>query len=248
MLYELAHRDRVSAADLARELSLDPGYLSRLLAAFTKRKLIVREASPGDGRLALVSLTRRGRDASSRSMRNPAEAIGEILAPLSAADRARLVAGLATVRAALGDGAGHNAAAPSFMLRGHQPGDIGWVIHRQGKLYAEEYGWDETYEALVAEILAAFIKTFDAKRERAWIAEIDGAIGRLGVSGAAIRRGGKAPPALCRALGARHMGWARGWSRSASPSPAARATARYRCGRTTCWLRPGASTKATASG
>lgn len=175
VLYELAHRDRVSAADLARELSLDPGYLSRLLAAFAKRRLIVREASPGDGRLALVSLTRRGRDAFAPLDAKSAEAVGEMLAPLSEAERERLVAGLSAVRAALGDG-GQRAAAPSVVLRGHQPGDIGWVIHRQGKLYAEEYGWDETYEALVAEILAAFVKSFDPKRERAWIAEIDGAI------------------------------------------------------------------------
>jgi GNAT superfamily N-acetyltransferase len=77
------------------------------------------------------------------------------------------------VRAALGDRA---SAERSLVLRAHQPGDIGWVIHRQGKLYAEEYGWDETYEALVAEILAAFVKNFDAKRERAWIAEVDGEI------------------------------------------------------------------------
>ena len=175
LLYELAARDRVSAADLARELSLDPGYLSRLLAAFAKRKLIVREPSPGDGRLALVSLTRRGRDAFGPLDARSSEAVAEMIAPLSEADRKRLVAGMVAIRSALGDTPPRPAAAP-IVLRGHQPGDIGWVIHRQGKLYAEEYGWDETYEALVAEILAAFVKNFDAKRERSWIAEMEGAV------------------------------------------------------------------------
>jgi DNA-binding MarR family transcriptional regulator/GNAT superfamily N-acetyltransferase len=173
VLYELARRDRVSAADLARELALDPGYLSRLLAGFAKRKLIVRERAKGDGRLALVSLTAKGRAAFGPLDARSSAAVAEMIAPLAAADRRRLVGAMQTVRAALGDAP---AASRSVVLRGHQPGDIGWVIHRQGKLYAEEYGWDETYEALVAEILSAFVKKFDARRERAWIAEMDGEV------------------------------------------------------------------------
>ena len=175
VLYELAARDRTNAADLARELSLDPGYLSRLLAGFARRKLIARERSEGDGRLALISLTKRGHDVFGPLDAKSSEAVAEMIAPLTEADRDRVVAGMAALRAAFGDTPARSSSPP-IVLRGHQPGDIGWVIHRQGRLYAEEYGWDETYEALVAEILSAFVKNFDARRERAWIAEMDGAI------------------------------------------------------------------------
>ncbi|HVZ15008.1 MAG TPA: helix-turn-helix domain-containing GNAT family N-acetyltransferase [Bauldia sp.] len=174
VLYELAERDRVSAADLARELALDPGYLSRLLAAFARRKLITRRRAEGDGRLVLVSLTAKGREAFAALDARSSDAVQQMIAPLAAADRRRLVEAMQAIRAALGDAP--STARRSLVLRSHQPGDIGWVVHRQGRLYAEEYGWDETYEALVAEILSSFIKNFDATRERAWIAEMDGEI------------------------------------------------------------------------
>ena len=96
-----------------------------------------------------------------------------MLAPLGPHDRTRLRAAMATVEALLSDAP---REPPALVLRRHQPGDIGWIIHRQGRLYAEEYGWDETYEGLVAEILAGFVKNFDPRRERAWIAEMDGGI------------------------------------------------------------------------
>jgi len=172
VLYELFERGRISAADLARELSLDPGYLSRLLAAFAKRKLIARERAEGDGRLTLISLTAKGRAAFLPLDARSSDAVAEMIAPLGGDDRRRLVAAMQTIRAVLGEAPA--AGARPWVLRGHQPGDIGWVIHRQGKLYAEEYGWDETYEALVAGILSAFVKNFDPKRERSWIAEMDG--------------------------------------------------------------------------
>lgn len=173
LLYELAQREGSSAADLARDLGLDPGHLSRTLQGLEKAGLIARTPDAADGRRSRIDLTAAGRDAFRPLDRQSAEAVAGMLAPLAPHDRARLVAALASVEALLSDAP---RAAPALVLRRHQPGDIGWIIHRQGRLYAEEYGWDETYEALVAEILAAFVKSFDATRERAWIAEMDGEI------------------------------------------------------------------------
>ena len=173
LLYELAHRDGPSAAELARDLGVDPGYLSRTLRKLEKAGLIARTSDVGDGRRSRIGLTEDGRAAQTPLEQQSDEAMADILAPLGRHDRTRLTAALSTVETLLSD---TPRSAPALVLRRHQPGDIGWIIHRQGKLYAGEYGWDETYEGLVAEILAAFVKNFDARRERAWIAEMDGEI------------------------------------------------------------------------
>ncbi len=173
ILYELAHRDGLSAAALARDLGLDPGYLSRTLQTLEKAGLIARAADARDGRRSRIGLTGAGRAAQEPLERQSDAAVGAMLAPLGPHDRKRLTTALAAVERLLSDAP---RGRPALVLRRHQPGDIGWIVHRQGRLYAEEYGWDETYEGLVAEILAAFVKNFDARRERAWIAEIDGEI------------------------------------------------------------------------
>ena len=173
LLYELAHRDGLSAAGLARDLGLDPGYLSRTLQGLEKAGLIARVPDAEDGRRSRIDLTEAGRAAYTPLDAQSARSVGDMLAPLKPHDRTRLVAALTTVEALLSDAP---LGQPALVLRRPQPGDIGWIIHRQGRLYAEEYGWDETYEGLVAEILAAFVKKFDESRERAWIAEMDGEI------------------------------------------------------------------------
>ncbi len=173
ILYELAHRGGVSAAELARDLGLDGGYLSRTLQKLENVGLIARLPDAGDGRRSHIDLTDAGRQAYAPLNAQSASAVADMLAPLGPHDRTRLVAALTTVESLLSDAPRDRSA---LVLRRHQPGDIGWIVHRQGKLYAEEYGWDETYEGLVAEILAAFVRNFDAKRERAWIAEMDGQI------------------------------------------------------------------------
>jgi len=173
VLYELAQRDGLTAAKLAKSLGLDPGYLSRILRAFAKRGLLKRTRSAADGRESLLALTKAGRAAfAPLNARSEAE-IGAMLKRLPAADQRRLVSAMATIEHLLGE---PRAAAEPYLMRGHQPGDIGWVIHRQGVLYAEEYGFDESFEALVAEIAARFVNRFDPARERCWIAERDGAI------------------------------------------------------------------------
>jgi DNA-binding MarR family transcriptional regulator/GNAT superfamily N-acetyltransferase len=174
LIYELAARGQTTAAALAADLALDPGYLSRLVRTLADRDLVARTPSPSDGRETVLALTEAGRAAFAPLEQKSNDAIGALLAPLTDAARRNVIAATETITRAFAPGA--TIAPRATILRRHQPGDIGWVTHRQGKLYAEEYGWDETYEALVAEILSAFVKNFDARRERAWIAEVDGAI------------------------------------------------------------------------
>jgi DNA-binding MarR family transcriptional regulator/GNAT superfamily N-acetyltransferase len=173
VLYELAHREQATAAELGRGLGLDAGYLSRILAGFEKRRLLERRRSADDGRRSLLSLTRRGQEAFAPIHARSRDDIGALLRGLSDADQARLVEALATVERLLG--ARPEPKAP-YLLRPHQPGDMGWVVHRHGVLYAQEYGFDERFEALVATIVAKFIERLDPARERCWIAEKDGRI------------------------------------------------------------------------
>lgn len=173
VLYELAHRDSVTAADLGRDLGLDAGYLSRLLKRFGAQGLIHRSPSKDDRRQFLLSLSDKGRAAFEVLNHASATQVSAMLSGLSAGARERLVQAMTTVENLVGDGAKPDLPC---ILRPHQPGDIGWIAHRQGLLYAQEYGWDQTFEALVAEIAAAFVRNFDPQRERCWIAERGGEI------------------------------------------------------------------------
>ncbi len=173
VLFELARRDRLTASTLCRDLGLDAGYLSRLLKKFETRGLIARAPSEHDARQTMLSLTAAGRDAFAPLDADAHDEIAALLASMTADERDRLVKAMRRVQSLLDDGP--DRAVP-FILRPHAPGDIGWIIHRHGVLYAEEYGWDENLEALAAEIAAAFVKSFDPKRERCWIAERDGEI------------------------------------------------------------------------
>ncbi|MGQ9368113.1 bifunctional helix-turn-helix transcriptional regulator/GNAT family N-acetyltransferase [Azospirillum sp. ST 5-10] len=173
VLYELAHRDGLTASGLGRELGLDAGYLSRILKGFEGQGLLTRTPAPDDGRQTVLALTPAGHAAFAPLNRASHDEVAALLGRLPAADRARLVAAMGTVQRLLDEGP---ADDPPFLLRPHRPGDIGWVVHRQAVLYAEEYGWDDSFEALVAEILAQFLRGFDPQRERAWIAERDGAV------------------------------------------------------------------------
>jgi DNA-binding MarR family transcriptional regulator/GNAT superfamily N-acetyltransferase len=173
VLYELAHRDGLTAAELGRELGLDPGYLSRILKRFEARGLVERAPAAGDGRQVALVMTAAGRDAFAPLNRASETQARDLLADLPAPRREQLVTAMAIVERLLG-GAGEPSVP--YILRPLRVGDIGWIIRRQGMLYAEEFGWDETFEALVAEIAAAFVRTFDPKREGCWIAEREGEI------------------------------------------------------------------------
>lgn len=174
VLYELAHRDRPTATELGNELALDPGYLSRILRKFEQQGLIEKLPSESDGRQTLLSLTPVGRAAFAPLDERSRGQVGDFLARLSVDDQRRLMAAMRTITGLLSEQA-EDQIAP-YVLRPHRPGDMGWVVHRQALLYAQEYGWDETFEALVAEIVAKFVQLFDPKRERCWIAERDGEI------------------------------------------------------------------------
>jgi DNA-binding MarR family transcriptional regulator/GNAT superfamily N-acetyltransferase len=173
VLYELAHRELPTATDLVRELGVDAGYLSRILRGFKRRGLIVRTPSTTDGRQTLLSLTPRGRKAFAPLNARSHDEVAVMLSALPAAGQVGVIAAMRTIQRLLD--AQPEPKAP-YLLRPHQPGDMGWIIHRHGVLYAREYGWDETFEALVAEIAARFIRHFDPKRERCWIAEREGEV------------------------------------------------------------------------
>jgi DNA-binding MarR family transcriptional regulator/GNAT superfamily N-acetyltransferase len=171
-LYEIATREAPTAATIARDLSLDPGYLSRLLGGLERRGLVSRVRSETDGRQSLLRLTETGRNAFAELDARSSGEMARLLSVLTPAQCRRLVGALHIVESLLGE---PEKQVP-FLLRAHRPGDLGWVIHRHAVLYAEEYGWDGQFEAFVAEIAAAFVKSFDATRECCWIAERRGEI------------------------------------------------------------------------
>jgi DNA-binding MarR family transcriptional regulator/GNAT superfamily N-acetyltransferase len=176
VLYELAHRNGLTAGTLCAELGVDAGYLSRTLRAFEKNGLITREPSKADGRQSLLSLTSKGRRVFAPLESRSNEQVVSMLANLSPPQCKCLVQAMGTIRRLLGGDHSADDRKTPYLLRTHQPGDMGWVVHRHGVLYAQEYGYDERFEALVAEIVAEFIQHFDAKRERCWMAEKDGDI------------------------------------------------------------------------
>jgi len=173
VLYELAHHRETTASELATDLGLDSGYLSRILRDFQDRRFIVRKPSRNDGRKSLLRLTDKGERAFASINAASQRDIGVMLGALSSPEQSRVLGAMDTIQGLLGAPAEHGEP---YLLRPHQPGDMGWVVHRHGVLYAQEYGWDERFEALVAEIVAKFIQNFDPKHERCWIAEKDGEI------------------------------------------------------------------------
>ena len=172
VLYELAHRDNPAAKEIGIELGLDPGYLSRIVQSFDERGLITRTPLPSDRRQYRLSLTAKGRQAFAKLDRSSHDDVADMLAALPRGDGERLIEAMATIERVLGLPRVSRSAA---ILREPRPGDMGWVVQSHGSLYASEYGFDSSFEGLVAEIAAKFLASFDASRERCWIADIDGA-------------------------------------------------------------------------
>jgi len=175
VLYELAHRDQPTATALGRELGLDAGYLSRILRGFERRGLVLKTRSAADGRQSHLSLTAQGRKIFAPLNARSHDEVAALLERLSPVAQARVVGAMQTIERLLGNRA--EVAPPAgYLLRSPQPGDLGWVVHRHGAVYAQEYGYDERFEALVAEIVAQFVQRYNAKRERCWIAEQGGEV------------------------------------------------------------------------
>ncbi len=183
VMYEIAHREGLTAAELADGLDLDRGYLSRLLKGFETKKLLARTASREDARRQHLRLTAAGKRVLEPLERRSQEQIRKMLSVLDDQRQRAVLEAMDVIRGAFDDGhrsdrtaAGTptSPAAPGVTLRSHRPGDMGWVVQRHGEIYHQEYGWNEDFEALVAEIAAEFVRKLDAKRERCWIAEREG--------------------------------------------------------------------------
>ena len=170
LLWELAHCEHTTATELAQALDLDPGYLSRLLRGLKERGLLKTSRSSTDARQTRLSISAAGRRAFAPLERRSQAEVAALLAGLSDGQQHDLLAAMARIEALLGA----PAKSGAFVLRAQRPGDIGWVVSRHGALYAQEYGWDLRFEALVAHIAAGFIEHFDPSREACWIAEREG--------------------------------------------------------------------------
>jgi len=171
VLYELAHREELAAKEIGTELGLDAGYLSRIVQKFGEDGMITRKPLASDRRQFQLSLTDKGRQAFAKLDRSSHDEVGAMLAALAPGDRSRLTGAMATIERLLGEQA---TPIPRATLREPRPGDMGFVVQSHGALYASEYGFDAAFEALVADIAAKFLTSFDASRERCWIAELDG--------------------------------------------------------------------------
>jgi DNA-binding MarR family transcriptional regulator/ribosomal protein S18 acetylase RimI-like enzyme len=172
VLYELAHRESPTAAELGKDLGVDAGYLSRILQRFKKQELAASKPAPSDARQSLLSLTTRGRTEAATLNDRSQQKVAAILNGLPAADQARLVEAMRTIEALLGG----KPRERKYVLRDRQPGDLGWIVYLHGSLYAREYGWSDEFEAFVAGIAAEFINNYDPEWERCWIAELDGRV------------------------------------------------------------------------
>ena len=176
VLYELAHREGLTASDLVRELGLDAGYLSRILRGFQKRGFVGRSPSARDRRRAVLTLRPAGRRAIAPLEERSCAEAAALLAPLAPPDQALLQDALSTVERLLGGSEAPPRNAADVVLRDLRPGDAGWIAHRHGVLYAREWGYDQRFEAVVARILSDFVLHFDATGERCWIAEWQGSV------------------------------------------------------------------------
>ncbi|TFZ00759.1 GNAT family N-acetyltransferase [Ramlibacter henchirensis] len=171
VLYELAHRDQPTASELGRDLSLDPGYLSRILRRFEHKGWLERVPSPADARQSLLRLTRSGREAFEPLQQRSRDEASALLQPLPPGQRERVIAAMQTVQRLL---APDEARTRTVQLRDPRPGDLGWVVMQHGEIYAREYGYSDEFEALVAEVASGYLKNFDPHWEKGWIAELDG--------------------------------------------------------------------------
>jgi DNA-binding MarR family transcriptional regulator/GNAT superfamily N-acetyltransferase len=174
VIFELAASGQADAAGLTRRLDIDPGYLSRVLGRLGAAGVISRHRSPDDGRRQVIELTGNGRQAAATLGERSDRQVRELLAALPGSKQRRLTSAMAAIEEILGSGSASTPKPAAYLLRSPGPGDLGWMVQRHGELYAQEYGWDSSFEALVARIVADYAADHDPRREAAWIAEVDG--------------------------------------------------------------------------
>ena len=173
VLFEIANGENATASDIGKALDLDAAYLSRLLQKFEKDGLVTRTRSGADARVSFLGLSSTGRKqftaANQREVENTTAMLGRLKTP----EQARLVEAMGAIESLLGKGTAA-AEKPGYVLREPGPGDFGWIVAAHGRLYGEEYGWGGNFEGLCAQIVADFVNKFDPKKERCWIAEMNG--------------------------------------------------------------------------
>jgi DNA-binding MarR family transcriptional regulator/GNAT superfamily N-acetyltransferase len=174
IIFEIAQRENLTASDLTKELGLDAGYLSRVLNSLEQKEIIDKVRSEQDARQRILHLTSKGQKAFDLLNQRSHDEIAELLNELAERDQQRLINAMETIEDLL-EGKGLKFSEP-FFLRQHEPGDMGSIVHKHGVIYAEEYGWDERFEALVSQIVADFINNYKPNKERCWIAEMDGEV------------------------------------------------------------------------
>src|SRR5215471_15830460 len=174
VLYELAHRDKPTATEIAEALGLDRGYLSRILRGFMERDLVYKTSSREDGRQNLLSLTSRGRMSFAAIDKRSQDDVASILAKIPAGEQDRVVSAMGAIERLLDAPCDPERKPPAYVLRPPATGEMGWVVARHAALYAQEYGWGVRFEGLCAEIVAQMIASHDPARDRHWIAEMDG--------------------------------------------------------------------------
>lgn len=170
VLYELAHRKTTTASELSQDLGFDAGYLSRILQRFASQGLISRRQSATDGRQTILTLTPRGGEAYAPLNRRQNAEVAAMLDEIPESEQTRAIAAMRQIETAFSA----SSAVEPYIIRTHQPGDIGWVIGKHGEIYAREYGWNITFEAYVAGVTSKFVQEFNPERERCWIAERNG--------------------------------------------------------------------------
>jgi len=173
VLYELAHRETAVASEIGRDLGLDAGYMSRILRRFESEGWLTREPHARDARQSVLRLTEAGHAAFAPLQQKSRDEAAALLAPLAPSQRNQLVQAMSTMQSLL-DPAAAPAKPQAAILRDPAPGDIGWVVQQHGEIYAREYGWDSSFEALVAQIAGEFLLKFQPEWERCWIAELNG--------------------------------------------------------------------------
>jgi DNA-binding MarR family transcriptional regulator/N-acetylglutamate synthase-like GNAT family acetyltransferase len=173
IIFELANNETLTASELINDLGLDAGYLSRMITSLEGKGIVEKTRSKSDGRQRLLHLTSEGQSAFELLDKRSRDEVTDMLDDLEEKDQQRLFKAMQTIEDIFSEGLKYSQP---YVLRPHEPGDMGWITHRHGVIYAEEYGWDEQFEALVAQIGSDFLRNYNPKKERCWIAEMEGEI------------------------------------------------------------------------